>query len=146
MKKKLSFTLDDIEYEYISIFTGESIRIRSYNIESIIAEKLETIYSKALADSRSKDFYDLFMIYTFYTNSLDFLKIHEACKQTFHYRQTELDYKKITRLMEQLHDDSVQRKRWLNFIRKNIYAHHLRFEEIMEKNIEVVRRIDSVNN
>lgn len=47
--------------------------------------------------------------------------------------------------MEQLHDDSVQRKRWLNFIRKNIYAHHLRFEEIMEKNIEVVRRIDSVS-
>ena len=139
-------TPDDIEYEYISIFTGESIRIRSYNIETIIAEKLETIYSKALANSRSKDFYDLFMINTFYTNSLDCIKINEACKQTFHYRQTELDYEKIRQLMEQLQDDPVQRKRWQNFIRKNFYARHLRFEEIMETNIEVVRRIDSVNN
>ncbi len=54
-----------IEYSYKKIFEDEYIQIYTYNQETIIAEKLQTILSRKIANSRMKDYYDLYFFANF---------------------------------------------------------------------------------
>lgn len=48
-------------YEYKCLVTKESLALKVYSLESVIAEKLETILAKSIFNSRSKDYYDLYI-------------------------------------------------------------------------------------
>lgn len=67
----------------------------SYNLETIIAEKLETVASRKTDNSRSKDFYDLYLLFNLKSDNLDKNKQREAVNTTFAYRNTELDANSI---------------------------------------------------
>lgn len=55
---------DAIEHPYCSVFEDDkTVKVMSYNLETIIAEKLETIVSRKTDNSRSKDFYDLYLLF-----------------------------------------------------------------------------------
>lgn len=49
-------------FKYKCLVTGEILSLKAYSLESVIAEKLETILFKGIANSRSKDFYDLYIL------------------------------------------------------------------------------------
>lgn len=49
-------------YDYKCLVTGEVLPIKAYSLESVIAEKLETVLAKGVSNSRSKDFYDLYIL------------------------------------------------------------------------------------
>lgn len=51
-----------ITYDYKAIFDDENFPITAYTIETILAEKLQTIYSRSFLNSRSKDFYDIYIL------------------------------------------------------------------------------------
>ena len=65
---KIDISTDDvitpraIEYEYKLMFGGRAILLNTYNIETLLAEKAQTIISRGLANTRMRDFYDLFEI------------------------------------------------------------------------------------
>lgn len=52
----------EIKYTYKSLIDGAPIKIAAYNYETIIAQKLETVFSRNIANTRMKDFYDLYML------------------------------------------------------------------------------------
>ena len=52
----------DRDYDYKCLVTGEVLPLKVYSLESVISEKLETVLSKGIANSRSKDFYDLYIL------------------------------------------------------------------------------------
>ena len=56
-------TPSDIFYEYKSIFSDNFLKIYAYNIETILAEKIQTVYQRGIFNSRSKDFYDIYILY-----------------------------------------------------------------------------------
>ncbi|MEA3423587.1 MAG: nucleotidyl transferase AbiEii/AbiGii toxin family protein [Bacillota bacterium] len=134
-------TPEPVSYEYIPTFGDDSINIYSYNVETMMAEKLETIYSRALANSRSKDFYDVFMIYNLHADLLELNKVRAACKHTFRYRNTELDYQKMLVLLEKLKLDVEQERRWRNFTKKNVYAQDISFETVFDNCLAFVDRL-----
>ena len=61
----------------------------------MLAEKIQTIYSRGFLNSRSKDYYDLYIIYKIKNKDINPQILIEACKKTFKYRQTEFDLEKI---------------------------------------------------
>ncbi len=65
-------------YDYKCLVSGEVLPIKAYSLESIIAEKFETIISRGIVNSRSKDYYDLFILYKTQLQNVDndVLKIH----------------------------------------------------------------------
>lgn len=75
-------TYKPVDYEYKTIFSEDNLKIKAYNLETMLAEKLETIYSKGFLNSRSKDFYDIHLIYRFKSNDVDFEKLSKACERT----------------------------------------------------------------
>jgi predicted nucleotidyltransferase component of viral defense system len=74
-------------YKDKPFFEG-SVSLRVYPIETIFAEKLETIISKGAANSRMKDFHDLLLIIR-EEGLLNTLKLHDDIFKTFSYRKTE---------------------------------------------------------
>lgn len=68
-------TPGEIEYNYKMMFEDKALKIMTYNIESIIAEKFQTIISRNVLNSRMKDFYDLYYLIKYSTFSKDDLRL-----------------------------------------------------------------------
>ena len=79
----------EIEYDYKMIFEDRSLKIMTYNIESIIAEKFQTVISRGILNSRMKDYYDLYYLITYKEFSKENLK--NAIIKTFNKRDTDID-------------------------------------------------------
>ena len=75
-----------IIYKYCPILGGNYINVWSYNIETIIAEKLETILRRAEANSRIRDYYDLYLIYTKGWNDVKVDDLRKTIDKTFEKR------------------------------------------------------------
>lgn len=124
-------TPKELKYEYDSLFEDKAIYIDSYNIETILAEKIETILRRGQYNARMKDYYDIYFFLTKlkYEINLDILK--DAIKNTFTQREA-FDYLKD---YEQILDGIVLQERmqdyWNTYKRKNEYAKDIEFEDII---------------
>ena len=130
-----------IDYKYISAFGQEDILIKAYPIETIVAEKIQTIYSRGFLNSRSKDYYDLYIIYKLKDKEVDTKILKEACIRTFDYRKTEFDIDKIISLMRVLKTDQAFLDRWNSYSKKNLYARDIKFEDVTDNGINIIEKI-----
>lgn len=135
-----------VTYAYKAIFNDESFSIIAYTIETILAEKLQTIYSRNFLNSRSKDFYDVYILSKLKKNDIDFRQLNVACQRTFSYRETELDYNEIVQLMESFKTDPIQQQQWQNYSKKYSYTKGISFSEILDEIVNLVSVIASSNN
>lgn len=141
-----SVTPHPVTYAYKAIFNDESFSIIAYTIETILAEKLQTIYSRNYLNSRSKDFYDVYILSKLKKNDIDFRQLNVACQRTFSYRETELDYNEIVQLMESFKTDPIQQQQWQNYSNKYSYTKGISFSEILDEIVNLVSVIASSNN
>lgn len=127
-------TYEPLEYEYKSIFSDENLCINTYNIETMLAEKLETIYSKGMLNSRIKDFYDVYLLYNIKRNEINFEKLAKACSRTFDKRGTSMDVENFKSLLKDIECNQKFNEMWSTYSRKNAYVNDYAFAEIV-KNI-----------
>lgn len=137
-------TPSPIDYKYISSFEKEEILIKAYPIETILAEKIQTIYERGFLNSRSKDYYDIYIIYKLKEKDVNIETMKEACKKTFHYRNTDFNIDSIIKLLEDLKTNETFLKRWEAYSRKNIYANDLTFKEILDNSIKMIKKMKDI--
>lgn len=125
-------TYHPVDYEYITVFLEENLNIKSYNLETMLAEKLETIYSKGFLNSRSKDFYDVHILYRLKKTEIDFDRLLIACERTFSHRSTTLDFNRIKDLLISLSEDKGFQNRWKTYAIKNTYVSDTQFVDVIE--------------
>lgn len=130
-----------INYKYISSFGKEDILIKAYPLETMVAEKIQTIFARGFLNSRSKDFYDLYIICKLKEKEMDVETLKRACRRTFEYRKTELDADKIINFMEELKTNEYFLKRWQAYLKKNIYAAEIPFREVLDNGIKIISKI-----
>ena len=116
-------------YKYESLIGCEIYKVWSYNLETIIAEKIETIFSKLETSSRMKDYYDIYLIYKFKFNKINKEKFREAVKRTFKKRKFNSDLKANLSIIK---ESKILKDRWISYSRKNNYARKIEFEETLE--------------
>ncbi len=131
-------TPHSIDYKFKSLFSSADINIKAYPIETMLAEKVQTIYARGFLNSRSKDYYDLHIIYIIKKDTIDKNTLKKALERTFRYRETELDYDKIIALLEKLVEDKDFLKRWKTYQNKNSYVKNS-FEEVISSSIKLLR-------
>ena len=76
----------EMNYSYSKILEEGTIPIMTYTIETILAEKFETISSRNITTTRARDFYDLYMIYSIYKDKIDKGILRKAIERTSKYR------------------------------------------------------------
>ncbi len=129
-----------IDYKFKSIFSSDDIEIKAYPIETMLAEKVQTIYSRGFLNSRSKDYYDLHIMYRLKKGDIDKNTLKKALERTFRYRETELEYDKIITLLEKLVEDKDFLKRWKAYQKKNSYV-TASFEEVIKSSVDLLNEL-----
>ena len=125
-------------YKYESLIGNDFYNVWSYNIETVLAEKIETILSKLEASSRMKDYYDIYLIYKFRFDKVDEEKLRGAVKRTFKKRM--FDSELVTNL-NIVKESKILREKWSNYSRKYNYAKNVKFEDTitcLEKFINII--------
>jgi predicted nucleotidyltransferase component of viral defense system len=103
-------------------------KIYVYSLNSVIAEKFEAIVSLGYANSRYKDFYDIYILASNYDFDGDELK--KAIEETFHHRQTGFD--DIVVFEKGFADDVTRKSRWKSFIKKKKAMESVDFGNVVE--------------
>ena len=116
-------------YRYESLIGDEVYKVWSYNLETVLAEKIETILSKLETSSRMKDYYDIYLIYKFKFDKIDKEKFRGAVEKTF--KKREFDADPITNL-NIVKESKVLKDKWISYSRKYSYARDVEFEETLK--------------
>ena len=122
-------TPSSVSYHYRCLFDNEILTFAAYNFETIIAEKLQTILNRGVTNSRSKDFYDLYIIYKLRWNDINISTLKEAFNNTCRYRNTIFSSGHATEIKNQIENDLSMQKRWESFLKKNEFASDISFSD-----------------
>lgn len=117
----------EMNYSYSKILEEGTIPIMTYTIETILAEKFETISSRNITTTRARDFYDLYMIYSIYKDKIDKDILRKAIERTSKYRgsfETALQYKEIVELFR---ESGTPKELWKKYTQNNPYAKDVDF-------------------
>ena len=132
----------EMNYSYSKILEEGTIPIMTYTIETILAEKFETISSRNITTTRARDFYDLYMIYSIYKDKIDKGILRKAIERTSKYRgsfETALQYKEIVELFR---ESETPKELWKKYTQNNPYAKDVDFLDT----ISVYEEIGTVLN
>ena len=117
----------EMNYSYSRILEEGTIPIMTYTIETILAEKFETISSRNITTTRARDFYDLYMVYSIYKDKIDKDLLRKAIERTSKYRgsfETALQYKEIVELFR---ESETPKELWKKYTQNNPYAKDVDF-------------------
>ena len=126
-------TPKETTYQYNCIFENKKIPIMAYTIQTIIAEKFETIISRSIANTRLKDFYDINVLMQNYKDEITDEMLVLAIKNTFKKRETSLNVDSISNVISLLKDDSNMKYYWETYQNKFRYAQSVDYSDVMDK-------------
>lgn len=122
----------ELEYRYKCMFEDSYINIMAFNIETIIAEKFETFISDNIMNTRTKDFYDLYMLLNRYYAEIDKNVLVKAIKNTFKRRETDFDIEKIIYNFNKIKESEKLRLNFRNYKNKKSYVENIDYDEVMD--------------
>lgn len=127
----------EITYSMTSIFTNESIKIWTYNLETVLAEKLETIISRGLASTRPRDRYDLFTLYKLRKEEINLEVLKNALENTAEKRKSKDTIYNWEEQVRGIEISDYQKELWIRYQRQFKYAKDISFDN----SVQVVREI-----
>lgn len=125
-------TPKQLKYEYTSLFENKKILIDTYNIETILAEKIETILTRGIYNSRMKDYYDIYFFLTELKNEIDEDTMKKALKNTAIQRNSLNNLKDYKLILSNLINQERIHKNWNSYKNKTKYAKDIEFDNIIK--------------
>ena len=133
-------TYKEVEFKYNTLFDNETIDIMTYNYETIVAEKFESIISRNIDNTRMKDYYDLYMFVNLKWNDINKDTLRKAIINTSKARET-LDYiDNASKYIELISDDSRLKSLWNSYQNNYEYAKKIEFVDTINA-IKVISEI-----
>lgn len=108
-----------------------TINVWAYNLETVLAEKLETVISRNITNTRMRDFYDIHILLKLYGNTLDANVLGEALQATVKKRETEKHLSNAVELFDEVQNDSNMQKLWTSYQKKFSYAEDVSWDTVM---------------
>ena len=144
---KIDITTGDIitpsavEYSYKSLFDDKTIPVMAYNKETVIAEKYETIIRRNIANTRARDFYDLYKFFKLYRNSIDPKVLKSAVKNTAQKRNSTSDIEDAIEIINEMRDEKYLQNLWKNYTTTYAYAANITFNDLIDNLLDVTKFI-----
>ena len=130
----------EIEYRLLSSFSGDAIHVFTYNLETILAEKLETIISRGEGSTRPRDRYDLYTLYYIRQDDIDYNVLKKALENTSRKRGSQEQLANWERQVNTIQSSTYQRDLWANYQKNFKYAQEISFDN----SVAIVSEIMSV--
>lgn len=127
-----AITPKEIEYLYPCLFQEESLRILAYPLETILAEKYESVIKRNIATTRMRDFYDLYNLYNLKKEEIDFEILKQAIYSTANRRESLSLMKQAMEIIEDIREDDYLQELWKAYLSDNLYVGDLEFSETLK--------------
>lgn len=125
-------TYKEIEYTFSLMIEDRKIKIWSYNIETVIAEKFESIIKRGILGTRVRDYYDVYMLLNTQKKNIDFDTLKIAIYATAEHRDTLNIIKDWNKSVEQLENSDIMKKQWERYQKDNFYAKDIKYEDLIK--------------
>lgn len=133
-------TPKSIKFKYRPTLSDKFINVNAYNIETVLAEKIETVLSRAETNSRMRDFYDIYLIYTRDWDNINKSHFRKAMENTFKDRVFKGD---IQETFEIIKESNILENKWNQYARRNAYCEDLNYDNV-SKIVETI--VKDTNN
>lgn len=122
----------EIRYSYRCIYDDKTINIMAYPLENVLAEKLETIISRGIANTRPRDFYDIYILYKLKSDQIDWKTLKKALLATSIKCGTEKIMAGYRNILETLKTDGTQLNYWNKYASKTPFAKGITYLQTLD--------------
>ena len=124
-------TPKEIAFKYQLMFEKREIALLAYNIETVLAEKLETIIARNITNTRMRDFYDIHVLLKSYTDQINYKILKLAFNATSTKRGTKKLMINAEAVFDELTNDADMIKLWKRYQDNNNYANELLWADVV---------------
>lgn len=121
----------EMRYSYKLMLEDRSIDIWAYNIETVLAEKLETIIRRHITNTRMRDFYDIYTLDKLYQDSISKDILKKAILATAKKRNSLVYLGDVRTALDEIKDSPIMKKHWQSYASHFSYAKELDWNHVM---------------
>lgn len=116
-------------YSFDLLFEDRNIEILAYNLETVLAEKFETIISRGILNTRARDFYDIYILTTLQEKNINKDDFKNALTSTATKRETLEKINDSLSIIEEIKEDKTIQDIWKAYTKRFVYANDIAFED-----------------
>ncbi len=124
-----SITPKEISYHFTLLLDNRVIKILAYNIETVLAEKLESIISRGDQNTRPRDFYDVFILHKLHGEKISYKCLSAAIIATANKRKTLNIIRNHEAILKSIINSNTMHNYWLNYQKEFNYAKNISFTD-----------------
>ncbi len=121
-----------VAYSFKLLFEDRSISILAYNLETVLAEKLETLLSRGTANTRMRDFYDIYALEASQQQNIEPSVLREAFENTCKNRGSQAVVQDIALILEEIQESKEMTALWINYQSKFDYAAGIEWDDVVQ--------------
>lgn len=129
-----------VAYKLPLIVEDRTIDLWAYNLETLLAEKLETIMVRAEANTRMRDFYDIHVLLRYEGENIDKNILKDAFEATCKRRESETMISELRDVIDKVHNTETMKLQWNNYQRDNYYVGKITWDEVCDS----VQKLESM--
>jgi predicted nucleotidyltransferase component of viral defense system len=122
-------TPKEVLYSFDLLFEERNIEILAYNLETVLAEKFETIISRGILNTRARDFYDIYILITLQEKNINKDDFKNALTSTATKRKTLEKINDSLSIIEEINGDKTIQSIWKAYTKRFVYANDIAFED-----------------
>ena len=131
-------TPKEIEYRFKLFLEDRSISVLAYNLETIMAEKLETVITRGDQNTRPRDYYDIYILAKLQYSNIEPGSLKAALKATVEKRGSTAVVKDYRKIMNTVRNSEVMQRQWKNYQKDFEYATNIVFEETCDAVVQLM--------
>lgn len=135
-------TPKEIEYQFKLLLEDRSISVFAYNLETIMAEKLETVISRGDQNTRPRDYYDIYILFKLQYTNIEPSALKAALNATTEKRGSSVVIKEYRRIMDIVKNSEAMQKQWKNYQKDFEYAIDILFEDTCDVVVELMESME----
>lgn len=132
----------EIEYRFKLLFEERSISVFAYNLETILAEKLETVIARGDLNTRLRDYYDIYILTKLQCGNIEIDALRDALKATARKRGSIGIIEEYSKIMETVMNSEIMQRQWDNYRKDFEYAEGIEFGEVCDAVMELMRKLE----
>lgn len=137
-------TPKEIVYEFKLLTEDRKISVLAYNLETILAEKLETIISRGDQNTRSRDYYDVYILFKLQADDIDFIVLKQALKATCEKRNSIHLIENSEKIVLDVKDSSAMNSQWKRYQKDFDYADDISFADTCDSILWLLSHIKNL--
>lgn len=134
-------TPKEIEYKFKLLLEDRSISVLAYNLETIMAEKLETVISRGDQNTRPRDYYDIYILAKLQYSNIELNALKAALNATAQKRGSSEVLKSYHKIMDVVRNSEIMQKQWENYQKDFEYATDIIFEDVCDIVLKIMDEI-----